>query len=388
MRIGILNRADVTDVRSLSGYPYFMMKALREHVGEVFCFPPDRSFQTRAIEKAGSALNHLSYALFKRRISSDHHRILSKRLANVYAPQILRSECDVIFAPNASAELAYLSTEVPIVYFSDMNWEDIVDYYPGCTSLFEFSRLEGERIEIAALGKLTAAVYASEWAARTAIEHYKLDKRKVFCAPYGANFENDDIPPREAALRHPLMGAPGLLWVGVDWERKGGSIAYECLMELLNQGVDARLVVCGCAPPARFRHPKIEVIPFLNKRDPAQRRKLSELFLEANFFLFPTLAEASGIVLCESSAHGLPSLARNTGGVGGVVKDGENGYLMAPNATGKQYASKILELVREPAVYDRLVCSSRRAFEEKLNWDAWGRAMKLIFEQVLEASCV
>jgi glycosyltransferase involved in cell wall biosynthesis len=126
----------------------------------------------------------------------------------------------------------------------------------------------------------------------------------------------------------------------------------------------------------------MEIVPFLSKRDAVQRRKLSQLFLEANFFLFPTLAEAFGIVLCEASAHGLPSLVRDTGGVGGALTDGENGYLLPPEAKGKQYAEKILELVRDRGAYNALVKTSRRAYEERLNWDAWGRAMNPIFEQV------
>jgi glycosyltransferase involved in cell wall biosynthesis len=124
----------------------------------------------------------------------------------------------------------------------------------------------------------------------------------------------------------------------------------------------------------------------LGKSDPLQRRRLSQLFLEANFFLFPTLAEAYGIVLCEASAHGLPSLARDTGGVGAAVTDGENGYLLPPDATGRQYANKILKIVQDGSNYERLVLSSRMAYEERLNWDAWGRAVKPIFEQVVEES--
>jgi glycosyltransferase involved in cell wall biosynthesis len=363
-----------------------MAKALREHVGEVIYLSPDDTFLTRAIEGAGRVLNRAGYLAFGRHISSDHHRILSTRLAHTFGPRVTRSGCDVIFAPTASAEIAYLSTDIPIIYYPDMNWADIVDYYPVCSSLFEFARNEGDRIESAAIGKSRAVVYPSNWAARTAIEHYKADPRKIHCIPYGANFEKEDLPSREAALRHSLARGVNLLWMGIDWQRKGGAIAYDCLLELLGKGVDARLVVCGCVPPTRYLHPNVEVIPFLSKRDPAQRQRLGQLFLDANFFLFPTAADATPLVLCEASAHGLPSLVRNTGGVGGAVTDGENGYLLPPDAGGKRYAEKILEITRDRNIYEALVRTSFRAYEDRLNWDAWGRAMKPIFEQVAEAN--
>jgi glycosyltransferase involved in cell wall biosynthesis len=68
------------------------------------------------------------------------------------------------------------------------------------------------------------------------------------------------------------------------------------------------------------------------------------------------------------------------------VTDGENGYLLPPDATGRQYANKILKIVQDGSNYERLVLSSRMAYEERLNWDAWGRAVKPIFEQVVEES--
>jgi glycosyltransferase involved in cell wall biosynthesis len=389
IRIGVVHRFDVAEVRSLSGTPYFMTKALEKHVGEVIYIGPDGSLLTRAIEFSGRALNRASFATTARRvISSDHHWILSKRLAHVFAPRLAQAHCDVIFAPVASVEIAHLPTRLPIVFFTDLNWADIVDYYPGQSALLRFAKEEGERIEAAAIAKARALIYPSEWAARTAVRHYGVEPKRVHFVPFGANFDEADIPSRETALRHSLAGEIALLWVGLDWQRKGGSIAYDCLRELLKKGMDAHLTICGCVPPPEYYHPRVKLVPFLSKQDPVQRGQLSQLFLEANFFLFPTMADATPIVLCEASAHGLPSLVRNTGGVGGAVSDGVNGYLLPADATGRTYCEKILSIVQSPRAYEELVRSSRGAYEDKLNWDAWGRAVAPIFRAVVEESRV
>jgi hypothetical protein len=81
MRIGILHRVDVTDLRSLSGAPYFMAKALEEHVGEVVYLSPDDSLVTTMIENVGRCLDHASHALLGRHISCGHNRILRNRVA-------------------------------------------------------------------------------------------------------------------------------------------------------------------------------------------------------------------------------------------------------------------------------------------------------------------
>ncbi len=385
MRIAVIQRANANNVQVLSGIPYFAMRALEKHVGEVVFMGPDESLLTRAIEICGRAANRLLYLLFKRRISADHNRILAVRLARVFARRLEASACDVIFAPNASVEIAHLATKIPIVYYSDLNWADIVDYYPESKSLFGFARGEGDEIDARAVSKASALIYPSPWAMRTAIEHYHADPSRVHYIPCGANFDKADIPPFDVAIQHPLNSRVKLLWIGVDWVRKGGNIAFDCLLELERRGVNAHLVVCGCIPPEKYRHPKMEVIPFLNKNDSEQRQRLSKIFLDASFFLFPTVAEAYGIVLCEASAHGLPSLVRNTGGVGGAVTDEKNGYLMPPDAEGVEYAEKIVELIQDPAAYCSLVKASRVAYDERLNWDAWGHAVRPIFEQVFRS---
>jgi hypothetical protein len=55
---------------------------------------------------------------------------------------------------------------------------------------------------------------------------------------------------------------------------------------------------------------------------------------------------------------------------------------LPPDAKGKSYADKLLEIIQDRSVYQALVRTSYRAYEEKLNWDAWGRAVRPIFEQV------
>jgi glycosyltransferase involved in cell wall biosynthesis len=386
VKIGIVQRADVENVRALSGIPYFMAKALREHVGETVNLGPDNGFPTRSIEYAGRVINRVSYTMLKRRISSDHHRILAKHQARTFGKRVAQSSCDVILAPNAGVEIAYLSTSIPIIYYTDLTWASIVDYYPNYSALFRFSRAEADLVEAAAIEKASKLILPSQWAAQEMIGHYRVDPTNVYCIPCGANFEKADIPPRAKAMQHRIDREVVLLWVGIDWERKGGTIAYDCLIEMLRNGVEARLIVCGCIPPEFYRHPKMEIIPFLDKRDPLQQQKLSELFLKAHFFLFPTMAEAFGIVLCEASAHGLPSIARDTGGVGGAITDGENGYLMPHDALGQQYATKILRILEDHRAYYELVRTSRMAYERALNWDAWGRAAKPIFEQAVDES--
>ncbi len=174
-----------------------------------------------------------------------------------------------------------------------------------------------------------------------------------------------------------------MFFIGTDWERKGGEIAFEALLKLEELGIQAELTVCGCIPPDRFSHERMSVIPFLNRRDEAQRRQLESLFETSDFLFLPTRGETYGMVFCEASSFGLPSITTNTGGVSGAVMEGENGYMLPPDARGSEYAELIARIYRDDQRYTELVKSSRAAFESRLNWDVWGMTVTKLIHEML-----
>jgi glycosyltransferase involved in cell wall biosynthesis len=382
LRIGFIHRFDARNIRSWSGIFFFMSRALETHVGEVVYLGPDDSPGTRFIVDNIARANRVWQWIFGKSLATDHNRFLSSRLGRFFEQRLHDSPCDILFAPVASVEIANIRTDLPIIYYSDLTWNQILEYYPDYSCISSFGKAQGERIESSAILRSKAAVYPSEWAVDSACNHYGASRQTTLKASFGANL--NDPPSREAALQHPLGDTIKLLLVGVDWHRKGGAIALECLTSLLEGGVDAELTILGCKPPAGVDHPKMVVIPFLSKHDPEQRKQIAKLFLEANFMLLPTRADATPIVISEASAFGLPTLASDTGGLRGSITEGANGYLFPIEARGSVYADKIIDLIAVPGDYRKLVHSSRQAFETTLNWDAWGRTMREIFEMVLE----
>jgi glycosyltransferase involved in cell wall biosynthesis len=196
----------------------------------------------------------------------------------------------------------------------------------------------------------------------------------VHIVPFGANL--DEIPDRERAVRRPLVNTCRLLFIGRHWERKGGDLAFETLLTLERMGVPARLTVCGCTPPPGMSHPKLRVIPFLDKRIDSHRHALEYEYTQHDFLLLPTRADCTPIVFCEANAFGMPVVSTDTGGVAGVIRDGENGVLLPSAARGEVYAERIAEIFRHPPLYARMVLASRLAYEERLNWDVWGQTMR------------
>ncbi len=381
LRIGFVHRFDARNIRSWSGIFYFMSQSLNANVGEVVYLGPDNSPGTRFIVDNVARFNRVWRWLTGKSFATDHNRLLSNRLGRFFEKRIQESPCDILFAPVGSVEIASLRTNLPIVYYSDLTWAQIVEYYPDYSSICAFGQAEGERIEAAAITRAAASVYPSEWAVDSACNHYGASRETTYKVSFGANL--NEPPSRADALNRSLGDQIELLLVGVDWIRKGGGIALECLTSLLESGVDAHLTILGCRPPLGVEHPKMTVIPFLSKHDPEQRRQITQLFLNAHFMLLPTRADATPIVISEASSFGLPLLATDTGGLRGSITEGINGFLLPFDARGRAYADTILSVIGDPACYNKLVVSSRDEFETRLNWDAWGRSMRSVFERVL-----
>jgi glycosyltransferase involved in cell wall biosynthesis len=228
----------------------------------------------------------------------------------------------------------------------------------------------GNEIEQRALDRAGLVLYPSAWAAASAQDDYGVGQHKIRILPYGANL--DRVPDPSEIYCHKSSSRCTATFLGVDWERKGGSIAYDAVEVLRRMGIDAHLNVIGCTPPKAFKAGWMTIKPRIDTGDPDGAEELATLLLASNFLLLPTRSECYGLVFCEASAHGTPSIATDTGGVSGVVQEGENGFLLSPSATGREYAALIADLFRAPERYGSLVSSSRHAFDSRLNWRAWG----------------
>lgn len=171
----------------------------------------------------------------------------------------------------------------------------------------------------------------------------------------------------------------------MEWERKGGDIALAAFRLLQQKALNPVLHIIGCIPPHDLsKESAIINIPFLDKNKPEDFKQLHNIFLQTDFLILPTRAECAGIVFCETSAYGIPSITTNTGGVTTYVKKRINGFALPIESGGKEYAVIIEGLCRNRSETQLLKKSSRNQFEEVLNWDNWGREFKRIAETLIQ----
>ncbi len=357
---------DPLDKRSWSGTTYYLGQTLQKNVGDVDFLGPVKI--PWLLDKTIRALQKLSRLLFRSEWIPKY-----SLLKNMYACIILQrrmkgKEYDFLIAPAAASELGYLNTSLPIIYFGDATYKAYsATYEKEFRNMGALTRWEGNHLETRSLKKSSLVVMTSHWAARSAMVDYQVPANKVEVLLLGANV--DKIPGREIIFNKESNTTLTLLFLAVDWERKGGAIAFETLKELHAMGIPAKLIVCGVVPPVHFSDPLMEVIPFLNKNEAGDYQRFAALLSSIHFMIVPTRADCSLLVNCEANAYGVPTMSTDVGGVSDVVKNGINGYCLPFDARGKEYATVIARTYGDKEIYHQLITGSRNMFEDQLNWE-------------------
>jgi glycosyltransferase involved in cell wall biosynthesis len=150
---------------------------------------------------------------------------------------------------------------------------------------------------------------------RSLIEDYGVEPAKIRCAYAGSN-----LPRRPVAAPVRAAGGKTILFVGVEWERKGGPLLVAAFRRVLQEHPDAKLVIVGCAPAVSV--PNCEIAGLLPIEEVAAH------FERANVFCMPTRCEPFGIVFVEAMRAGLPVVATRLGALPDMVQEGVNGFLI------------------------------------------------------------
>lgn len=376
IKIGFLTTTNPNDRRSWSGIHYFLFETLKHRFEEVIPFGPLEDGTAKTIGRGKSFLLQKTTG---KRFDYSHSSALSKNYAKQIQAKIKVHQPEILFAPTAATIIANLETNIPIISLSDATMAVMIDYYTGYTNLTSSSKKQALEIEQKAIDKSTYCIYPSEWAANSAIKDFNASPSKIIRIPLGANLHQ--LPQKEELNFKKDLNRINFLFLGVEWERKGGPLVVETLTQLHQKGINVSLTVCGCTPELNTPF-ELKIIPFVNKNEPSGEKIIGDLFKESHFLFLPSKAECFGIVFCEASAFGVPSLTFNTGGIGGAVEDNTNGF-KAKYFKPDEFISFIENCIQHPEFYHQLCQTSRQRFEEKLNWEKFGDELEKLIERII-----
>jgi len=378
MKIQYITQTNATDIHNWSGLNYFIAQSLKS--------------QNIELSYIDSLKKNYPVDLVLKKIYTEYIRKqkfslqVDKRVLSYFANQVhsqIEPNTDIIFSPS-TIPLAYLETNKPKVFYVDALYDNLVGFYDTCTNISEQTYVSACEMEQAALSSSALAFFSSDWAAENAIKNYKVDAAKVKVIPFGANItENRTLVDIQNILDYKTYDTCNLLFIGVDWKRKGGDVAIELTRKLNESGIKSILHVVGSEKlPYNILPEYVINHGFISKSNAQGIKKLNDLFASSHFFVLPTKADCSPLVLCEAGSYGLPSLTTAVGGIPTIIRNDINGFASLTDKYIENSLEKINFYFGNKSAYNDLAKSSFNEFESRLNWRVAGQTMHKFLKEL------
>jgi glycosyltransferase involved in cell wall biosynthesis len=207
----------------------------------------------------------------------------------------------------------------------------------------------------------------SDWTGGSVIGDYGQPREKVITVGAGANVPADLPPPA------PDRAAPAILFVGLDWEQKGGPLVLDAFRKVRARVPSARLVVVGCSPPEARGEPGVEVLGRLARSVPAEEARLLQAYATATCFCIAPRVDAFPNVLLEAGAFGLPVVSTDEGSRPEAVVDGVTGRLVPRDP--EALAEALTAVLSDPAQAARYGEAAARRVRERFTWPVVARSV-------------
>ncbi|GAA5141508.1 hypothetical protein GCM10023340_03340 [Nocardioides marinquilinus] len=198
----------------------------------------------------------------------------------------------------------------------------------------------------------------SQETARSLVEQYDVPPARVSVVGAGVT-----LPPPPARREPRTDRAPVVLFVGNDFERKGGPELLQAFALLRHRHPDAELRLVGTPYPV----PAQDGVTHLGRVH--DREAMSRLYAEADVFCLPAHFDPFPGALLEAMAHGLPCVVTPTCGVPEIVVEDVTALTVAPGAAlPDRLADALDRLLRDPEAAASMGRQGRRRVEDRFLW--------------------
>lgn len=192
-------------------------------------------------------------------------------------------------------------------------------------------------------------------------------------------------------VRHALGIPPEhriLLYVGRIAREKNLPMLFQMAAQVFKEDTKARLWLVGDGP---FRQECAQIARDLQIGDRVHfvgfvpREEVDRYYAAADLFVFSSITETQGLVVQEAMAYGLPAIAVAGGGASAGIHNNQNGFIVKNDP--KAFASKVLHVLRDADLYDRLSKSAERAVRAYTTADMADEVLN-VYRHVLRKSAV
>jgi glycosyltransferase involved in cell wall biosynthesis len=206
----------------------------------------------------------------------------------------------------------------------------------------------------------------SEYLKHSFVEDFGVPESKVVTIGGGVN-----LPEIPEARHEKNYSTQQILFVGVEFHRKGGPLVLEAFRRVRAARPGATLHIVGPrhAEDVGKLGDGVKFHGFLDRNDPAQGAVLRRLFLDAVLFVMPSLYEPFGIAPLEAMTYQVPSILTNRWAFPEMVEPGVSGELVEPSDLDG-LTDRIMYLLDRPDLLRQYGAISRERVLQKYTWES------------------
>jgi glycosyltransferase involved in cell wall biosynthesis len=155
-----------------------------------------------------------------------------------------------------------------------------------------------------------------------------------------------------------------ILFVGLDFERKGGEILVEAFIRVATDFPNAKLVIVGTSRP-----PEIAESAQVQYRGRVwDRAELAQIYAQSGVFCLPALFEPFGLVTVEAMRSGLACIVSDRNELPYLVEDGVTGLVVESGSVDSLEAALRNVLADVPRT--RELADAGRAKSQGMTWES------------------
>tara|TARA_S200000501_G_scaffold365461_1_gene398940 strand:+ start:3681 stop:4820 length:1140 start_codon:yes stop_codon:yes gene_type:complete len=212
----------------------------------------------------------------------------------------------------------------------------------------------------------------SNWAIKSLIKDYQIEKSKISLVPGGANLAIKEIDrsklltfPPKPSINNPIIVG----FIGLDWERKGGNFLIKLADTFSENNIPFEIRVVGPKQDTLPNHQCLKYVGFIDKF-----LNLDLFIKELKSWHFGTLfskAEAFGISNRECLILGVPIICHDVGGISSTLPKSNFGKMFDANPSPLIVYSWLMDIF---SPYEKYISLRKKLLKQYKSF-AWDRTI-------------
>ena len=380
MKVAVINTYDAKNILMWSGIPFhvslFLDSLFFGNIQYIKLPEMKRSFKSNLLGFYFNKIKKQKYYTW----ADEQHLYSNKKMIDSF----LDDQYDLIITFEFFLVPFLKKTNNKVIHWNDANFQNLHNYYSGYSDFSTYSFKAAHNIQKQALDLSDIVIYSSEWAIKTAVSYYKIDERKLRIILFASNLKvslNASEVNNVVNLRK--QNIIKLLFIGVDWERKGGDYAVKVLNELNSKGYKSLLYIVGIEVNEELsKNQNIVQFGFINKTSLEGEKKMVELYKECSFFILPSQNDITPVVFSEANSFALPVISTNIGGIPSLIIKNINGDYFDISHFVEKSTNFIIKNLPASYEYVQLCNSSFLHYQNNMSWDQVAIKFKKILKDL------